>query len=149
MNEDQQERLIVSFEKAASALEGIHEQLKHAGTRYWPEPKPQREPVVSRVPTEEDLIRERQGDTRKVSIEKWLNLEDSDDPIIGERTAKWLKDHPPEEQVPTAGAKPTTRRKPRGAGAKKAESNARGPIKDTGNHSNNQSLHQGRQGDRS
>ena len=95
MTKDQNDRLVVGFERIASALEGLHEEIRKAGKRYWPEPGQQREVIVSRVQTEEDRIRERQG--ASLSTEQWLrNLpEPEEDPrIVGERSRQWLKDHP-------------------------------------------------------
>ena len=54
MNESQKERLVLSFERLAIAMEGVRDEFRKAGSRYWPEPKPQREPVVSRIENEED-----------------------------------------------------------------------------------------------
>jgi hypothetical protein len=100
MNEETIERLAAAFDTIASALEGLHEEAKRAGKRYWPEPGQQKEVVVSRVPTEEDKIRERQGAGDTIPIDQWLD--DLGDPegdagIVGERSRQWIIDHPPEE----------------------------------------------------
>jgi hypothetical protein len=104
MNEFQEERLVVCFEKIADALGGIHEEVRKAGLRYWPEPGKQREAVVSHVPTEEDKIKERQGiQNESLPIEEWLNLGDPEG-VVGERSRQWRKDHPPEKsKAPDAG----------------------------------------------
>jgi hypothetical protein len=100
MTKEQNDRLVVAWELIAKSLEGLHEEVKRAGKRYWPEPGQQREVIFSRVPTEEDKIRERQGTS--VPIEQWLrNLPEHDDEdprIIGERSRQWLKDHPSEKE---------------------------------------------------
>jgi hypothetical protein len=89
------ERLVVSFELIAKSLEGLHEEIKQAGTRYWYKPGPQREVIIGHVPTEEDRIRERQGGN--IPIDQWLsNLPEREDEPIGERERQWLKDHPKE-----------------------------------------------------
>jgi hypothetical protein len=109
MNEEVIERLAASFDKIASSLEGLHNEVSKAGKRYWPEPGQQKEAIVSHVPTEEDRIRERQGVGKDVPIEQWLS--DLGDPeeeagIVGERSRQWIIDHPPEkEKVPDAGTK--------------------------------------------
>ena len=96
------ERLAASFDKIAVALEGLHEEARKAGKRYWPEPGQQKEAIVSHVPTEEDRIRERQGIDEGKPIDEWLS--DLGDPegdagIVGERSRQWILDHPPETQV--------------------------------------------------
>ena len=70
MTKDQNDRIVVAYELIGKALEGIHEEIARAGKRYWPEPGQQREVIVSRVLTEEDKIRERQG--INIPIEQWL-----------------------------------------------------------------------------
>ncbi len=119
MNQDRDERLVVCFERIASAFEGIHDELKHAGTRYWPTAKPQREPVVSRIPNEEDKAKESLGIDGK-PINEWLSDLDTeeDDGIIGERTAQWLKDHP---QASNASAQVACGGKPGNTGSKTAK----------------------------
>ena len=56
MTKDQNERIVVAFELIAKSLGGLHEEIARAGKRYWPEPGQQREPIATRVPTEEDKI---------------------------------------------------------------------------------------------
>ena len=105
------ERLAASFDKIAVALEGLHEEARKAGKRYWPEPGQQKEAIISHVPTEEDRIRERQGIDEGKPIDEWLS--DLGDPegdagIVGERSRQWIIDHPEEvtkTKVPDAGAK--------------------------------------------
>jgi hypothetical protein len=125
MNENHGERLIVSFESIAEALKGICDELKRAGTKFWPDPKPQRESVVSRVPTDEDRAKESLGQDAK-PIEtwiKWIDEPEEDDGAIGERSKQWIKDHPPEKaKEPDAGAK--TSRKPRKSGTRAAKGKA-------------------------
>jgi hypothetical protein len=105
MTEDQDERLVVAFEKISKALGGLHEQAKRAGKRYWPEPGQQKEAVLSHVPNEEDEARRNLGVTGE-RIEDWLDLGNpEDDEPIGERTAQWLKDHPKEVKKPDASTK--------------------------------------------
>ena len=109
MNEEIIERLVASLNIIASSLEGLHEEAKRAGQHYWPEPGQQKEAIFSRVPTEEDRIREQQGVGDNIPIDQWIT--DLGDPegeagIIGERSRQWIIDHPPEKtEVSTAGAK--------------------------------------------
>ena len=107
MNENQINRLVVSFERIGIALEGLHEEAKRAGKRFWPEPGQQREAVLTRVETEEDRAKKRLGlADESIPINEWLDLGDPEsDAYIGERTAQWIKDHPPEKaKVVDAGA---------------------------------------------
>ena len=100
MNEGQEERIVVSFEKIAKGLTGIHGELKRAGKRYWPEPGPQREPISTHVLSEEEKRAEQRRKAESIPIEEWLtNLGEpnEDDGIFGERSRQWLKDHPPEK----------------------------------------------------
>jgi|GEM_PF-1934866 hypothetical protein len=95
-----EERLAFAFERIATALESFNEEFRQAGTRYWPRPGQQKEAVLSRVPTEEDKIRERQGSGDNTPIDEWLT--DIGDPegdagIVGERSRQWIIDHPPEK----------------------------------------------------
>lgn|SRR5208337_445302 len=126
MTEDQAERLASAFDKIASALGGLHEEIRRAGKRYWPEPGPQREVVITRVPTEEDKIRERQG--ANISTEEWLrNLgtPEEDDNSVGERSRQWIIDHPEENQktkIFDAGAKAASIGKQDDSGPEKTES---------------------------
>ena len=119
MNESQKERLVLSFERLAIAMEGVRDEFRKAGSRYWPEPKPQREPVVSRIENEEDRAKKNLGVDERPIME-WLELDDTeDDGIIGERTAQWLKDHP---QASNAGAQIASGGKPGSTGSKKTKS---------------------------
>ena len=126
MTKDQNDRIVVAFELIAKSLGGLHEEVARAGKRYWPEPGQQREPIATRVLTEEDKIRERQG--INIPIEQWLrNLPDpEEDPrIIGERSRQWLKDHPPEkEKVADAGAEVASEGQQGGTSIKEVEDKA-------------------------
>ncbi len=119
MTKDQNERIVVAYEVIGKALEGIHEEIRLAGKRYWPAPGEQREPVLSHVPNEEDEARRNLG-ISDGPIEDWLEL---DEPI-GERTAQWLKDHPEEGKKPDAGPEVASKRQAGGAGIKEVKSKA-------------------------
>ncbi len=122
------ERIILAFEKIASALEGLHNEVSKAGKRYWPEPGQQKEAILSHVPTEEDRIRERQGIDDGKPIDEWLS--DLGDPegeagIVGERSRQWIIDHPPEKtQVSDARPEVASVGKPDATSTEEAESKA-------------------------
>jgi hypothetical protein len=99
MNDDLFERLVVAFESIAQSLVGINDTKQREFAKQWPEPRPIREAVVSRIPTEEDIIREAQGIDGK-SLEEWLQIPGEDAEFIGERERAFL-----EEQKRNAGAK--------------------------------------------
>ena len=124
MNGKQDERFVLACEAIAEGLKGIHEELRKAGNRYWPEPKPQRESIVSRIPNEEDKAKESLGLDGK-PLTAWLTLEDEDDEddgAIGERTKQWLRDHPKEApEVPDARPEVAARGKSRNSGTKTAK----------------------------
>jgi hypothetical protein len=128
MNEEVIERLAASFDKIALSLEGLHNEVSKAGKRYWPEPGQQKEAILSRVPTEEDKIRERQGIDDGKTIDEWLS--DLGDPegeagIVGERSRQWVIDHPPEKtQVPDASPEVASVGKPDATSIEEAESKA-------------------------
>jgi len=100
MDENREERLVLSFESIAKSLEGIHEEARRAGNRYWPKPREQKQAVWSRVENEEDRARKSLGvsDEAPLSIKEWIT--DIGDPegeaYIGEREREWRRTHPPE-----------------------------------------------------
>jgi hypothetical protein len=130
-NQELNEKLVSAIEGIAKALGGLHEEAKQAGKRYWPEPREQREAVLSRVPTEEDRIKERQGAGANVPIEQWLtelgDPEGADSEYIGEREREWRRTHPEEEkkeQEPNASAEANSAREQNSSGPEKAEGQA-------------------------
>jgi hypothetical protein len=129
VTEDQIERLVLSFGKIASALEGLHEEVKKAGTRYWPERKEQREAILTRVQTEEDKIKKIQGIAdESISITQWLDIGDpegEDEGIVGERSRQWRIDHPKEKaKTSDASSKDSSVGEPDTKGAEKDQSQA-------------------------
>jgi hypothetical protein len=88
MNEDQEERLVTAFEQIATALTGIYETEKRQFVKQWPKQKKRREAVYSRVPTDEDRLREEQGASSQ-PIEKWYSTIDEAE-VIGERERAFL-----------------------------------------------------------
>ena len=73
MTTELDERLVAAFEQIAEALAGIDDTQKKQFVRQWPEPGKRREAIVTRVPSEEDLIREEQGASDE-PIEEWIGL---------------------------------------------------------------------------
>jgi hypothetical protein len=85
------ERLVLSFEKMASALEGLNETQRRSFAKQFPERGEIREAVVSRVPTAEDRIRESQG-ASGTSLDEWLSgIEEESEEDIGVREREWLE----------------------------------------------------------
>jgi hypothetical protein len=97
MNEDQEERLVTAFEQIGKALSGIHEEAKHAGVRYWPQPREFRETIVTRVETDEEREKRQQGGWRRTA-DQAINpeIEDEEAETIGPRSRQWIREHPPE-----------------------------------------------------
>jgi hypothetical protein len=112
--------IVLAFERIASALEGLHEELQCAGNRYWPQPKEQKEAILGRVLTEEERIKKDRGNSDKIPIEEWLtNLGEHDDEeegVVGDRSRQWIKDHPPEKKTDNASAEVSTGKSSMGSG---------------------------------
>ena len=89
MAEDFEERLVAAFEQMATALTGIHDTQEKQFAKQWPERKEVHEAVYSRVPTEEDLIREEHGASDE-SLEDWLTVPKEEE-YIGEREREFLE----------------------------------------------------------
>jgi hypothetical protein len=86
------ERFVVSCEKIALALEGIHETRRQQFQRQYPERREVREAKVTRVPSEEDRIREAQG-ASDAPLDEWLSeivQEEDEEQFIGVRERGWL-----------------------------------------------------------
>jgi len=73
MNRDQTERLVVAFEKIATELGRANDTAIKAFEKQWPERKEFREAIVTRVPTEEDIIKENQGASDE-PISEWIGF---------------------------------------------------------------------------
>jgi hypothetical protein len=98
-NEELIERLVIAHERLAFAMESMRDELRRAGTRYWPQPREQREAVVTKVETDAERERKMQGAKRRTitdALDPNFDEEESDE-IIGERTRQWLRDHPREQ----------------------------------------------------
>jgi hypothetical protein len=63
MNENQTERLVVAFEKLATVAQAFYDKLYPTRER--------KDAIVTHIKTEEELLRESQGDTGE-PLEEWL-----------------------------------------------------------------------------
>jgi hypothetical protein len=96
--DDLQERLVLCFESLAKSIGGIHDELRKAGTRFWPEPKPQREAILTRTESDKEKELRQQGAWRRTAEEITdPEAEEFPDEEIGSRTAAWLREHPSEK----------------------------------------------------
>lgn len=86
------ERFVLSFEKLAAAAEGLNEIQRRTFEKTFPERKEARDAILTRVPSEEDRLREAQGASGE-SLEEWLGELDEDQrkEDIGVREREWLK----------------------------------------------------------
>jgi hypothetical protein len=114
MTGEQEERLVYAFEKIATALVGIHDTKKKQFAKLWPERKEVHEAVYSRVPNEEDLIRERQGASDE-SLSDWLTVPEEEQ-YIGEREKEFLA----RQAAAAAGAEETSSEDKSGRGSTEA-----------------------------
>jgi hypothetical protein len=90
MNEDLLERLVVSFESIAKSLGEIGVIGQRIYDHKYPERTAPREAVTTRVKTEEDLVKERQGDTDE-PVGEWLSgYEDKE--FLGARERAFLEE---------------------------------------------------------
>jgi hypothetical protein len=96
MTDDQQnafiERFVVAWEKIAGALGDLNETYRRHFEKLYPERKEFRDAVVSRVPTQEDRIREAQGASGK-PLDEWLSEvedEEAESEFVGVREREWL-----------------------------------------------------------
>lgn len=88
MTFEQYERLVAAFEKIANALTGIYETQQGQFAKQWPERKEIRDAVKTRVPTEEDLIREQHGASSE-SIQEWLHVPEEE--FFGSREREFIE----------------------------------------------------------
>ena len=120
--EDLAKELVVCFQRIAAAMEGLRDEAKRAGARYWPEPKQQKESVVTRIETAEDRAKKSLGVSDR-PIQDWLNIDESEDEFIGEREREWRRTHP-QEKAQVADAGPKAAGEKVGRGDKAAETKA-------------------------
>jgi len=87
------ERFVLSFEKMATALEGVCEIYRQEFSRRYPKRGEVREAVITHVPSEEDRIRESQGATDQ-TLSEWLTEQFGEGGDVGDREREWLETHP-------------------------------------------------------
>jgi len=100
MTAEQEERLVAAFENIANALMGIHETGQKQFAKQWPERGTARDAVKTRIPTEEDRIREKHG-TSSESIEEWLST--PEEKFFGNREREFIKQKIAPHGTQTAG----------------------------------------------
>src|ERR1700677_2485075 len=122
-NEELNERFVAAWEGIAKALEGLHDEAKRAGNRYWPCQREQREAIISRVETDEEREKKLQGAWRRTAEEITDPDAEEGDEVIGERPRQWLRDNPP-EKVKAAGSKTGSAGEEGGASPEAAEDKA-------------------------
>lgn len=119
MTENQEERIVSAFEQIATALTGIYDTQEKQFAKQWPERKEAREAVYSRVPNEEDIIREQLGASNE-SLEEWLTVPEEKG-YIGEREKEFLA----RQAADAAGTQETSSEdKPGGGSAEAPEDQA-------------------------
>lgn len=98
MTEEQDERIIIAIEKIADAydfmagsLEAIATTLAQHHAKTFPSKRTPAEATISRVPTDEDKLKESQGSTPG-SLKEWTTLDEEEE--IGPREKAWLQKHP-------------------------------------------------------
>lgn len=94
------ERFVIACEKIAESLEGLHEIERNKFRRQFPERREVREAILTRVPTEEDRIRENIGGQSGIGLDQWLSgaEEESDseqEEDIGAHEREWLQQNQP------------------------------------------------------
>lgn len=92
------ERYLISQERIAAALEGLNETYRRAFERQYPQRKEVRDAVITRVPNEEDRLREAQGGSEARTLADWLSeVEDEEEEgeYIGVREREWLNARTP------------------------------------------------------
>lgn len=112
MTGEQLERLVQSFERIAESLGAICVNQQRRYEQDYPERKEPRDAVITRIKTEDDLVKERQGATNE-PVGEWLTgYEDSE--FIGAREKAFLEDQAKERH---AGAEADGVARSGGAGA--------------------------------
>lgn len=97
MTPEQEERLVVAFEKIGEAVDFIagsvdsiaKTQLKDFGKRY-PAKQKNVKATVTHVKTDEERLKEDQGQTDE-TLDEWTTLAEEEP---GPHEKKWLEDHP-------------------------------------------------------
>ena len=116
MNRALEERLVTAFENIANALAGIYDTQEKQFAKQWPDKKEGRDAVYTRLPTDEDLIREEQG-ASDASLADWLSI--PDEKPIGPREKEFL-----EQQTAAARTQAPSESEPDSGSAEAAEGEA-------------------------
>lgn len=95
MTPEQEERFVAAFEQIAEAVDFIAgtieamelRQAREFSILYPPKRQPN-DATVSHVKTEEEQLRESQGQTGEKTVGEWANLEDES---TGPREAAWIQ----------------------------------------------------------
>jgi hypothetical protein len=74
----------------AGTLEAIEHRMAAEFAKKYPPKRQPAEATVSHVKTEEELLRESQGQTGEKDLRQWSTLDD--DETTGPREAAWLKE---------------------------------------------------------
>lgn len=78
MTEEQEERLVKSWEAIAAGLGVFNEIARSAISKQWPDPRERRDAVVSTLPTPEEKLKAQTGNTTG-PIEDWLGEFDGEE----------------------------------------------------------------------
>ncbi len=120
MTNDQEERLVLAFEQIAIALTGIDGTQQRQFAKQWPKRKKVREAVVTRIPSEEDRIREQHGSGTQ-PIEQWYSdlceEDEAGNETIGPREREFRRRQ-------AAGTQTACENLPAGSGAETPEGEA-------------------------
>ena len=74
MTEEQEERLTLAFEQIAANLGSIARTMEVRFQKDYPLKKPVRDADITYIPTEEERLREEQGQTGERTTEDWTSL---------------------------------------------------------------------------
>ena len=74
MTIDQEERLIEQFRLIAGALSSIAKTMELEYSRKYPPKKEPRDVDITYVKTEEEALREEQGDTGEATLSEWTTI---------------------------------------------------------------------------
>lgn len=108
MTAEQEERLVASWEAIAQGLGSLNETARSAIAKQWPEAKPVREAVISRIPTPEDKIKTQTGNTDG-SVSEWLSEFDEEEEL-GPREKQFLASQVASKLIASPKAAPKAKR---------------------------------------
>ena len=88
MTRDQEERLVTAWEGIAKGLGDLNEIARSAASKQWPEVKERRDAIVTKLPTPEEKLKAKTGNTTG-PIDEWLGEFDPEEEI-GPREREFL-----------------------------------------------------------